>query len=88
MNEKSRLIRRIQELDFALYELVLYLDTHPTCRRAMELMKEYRKKRDEFIAEYEKKYGDYIVTIEDVPMADRWKWIDNPWPWEKNFMEG
>ncbi len=87
MNEKARLKRQICELDFALHELVLFLDSHPRNRRAMELMQAYRKKRDMLIEEYRRKFGDYIVTVNDVPMSDRWKWIDGPWPWENNFLE-
>ena len=29
MNERERLLRRIQAEDFAVYETVLYLDGHP-----------------------------------------------------------
>lgn len=88
MNERAAMKKKIYEIDFALYELVLFLDSHPTSRRAMQLMAEYRKKRDSAVAEYESKYGKYIVTTNDVPMSDSWKWIDGPWPWDTDFMEG
>ena len=88
MNDKAKLKRQIYELDFALYELVLFLDSHPTNRRAMELMREYREKREKLIKEYEERFGKYIVTVEDVPMSERWHWLDSPWPWDTDFMEG
>lgn len=90
MNERARLKRFIYEMDFVIYELVLFLDSHPTNRKAMELMKEYRRKRSELIAEYEKRFGEYIVTIDDVPVTETesWKWLQGPWPWENDFMEG
>lgn len=88
MSDKAKLKRKIYELDFALYELVLFLDSHPTNRRAMELMREYREKRMQLIEEYEKNFGKYIVTVKDVPMSERWQWLDGPWPWENDFMEG
>ena len=78
---KCMLRRRITALDFALYELVEYLDTHPCDTRALSLREEYKAKRAECIREYEAQFGPYIVTTNDV-MGDRWSWIDNPWPWE------
>lgn len=88
MNENAKLKRQIFELDFAIYELVLFLDTHPKSRRAMRLLEEYRAKRKDLISLYEEKFGKYIVTLKDVPMADTWKWLDSPWPWDTDFMEG
>ena len=85
---KREMKKRIYEIDFAIYELVLFLDTHPTNRKAMELHCEYRNKRAEAIAAYEAQYGDYISTIKDVPATECWKWLKGPWPWENNFMEG
>lgn len=38
MNEKAMLKRKIFETDFALYELALFLDTHPESKKAMELI--------------------------------------------------
>ena len=32
-------------------------------------------------AEYVKKYGP--LTAEDAASYDTYKWIDEPWPWEK-----
>ena len=40
MREQELLLRSLQQCDFMLYELQLYLDTHPNCKRAME---QYRK---------------------------------------------
>ena len=88
MNDKAKLKRQIYELDFALYELVLFLDSHPTNRRAMELMREYREKRKKLIEEYEERFGKYIVTLKDVSTSDSWQWLDSPWPWDTDFMEG
>lgn len=88
MNEKAKLKKQIHSLDFALYELVLFLDSHPTSRKAMELMEKYRMRREELVEEFERKFGKYIVTLKDVPTSDRWQWLDSPWPWDTDFMEG
>lgn len=52
MNEKAMLRRRIFETDFVLYELALFLDTHPESKKAMKLMSEYRKMRSDLVSEY------------------------------------
>ena len=85
---KAELKRKIYEYDFAIHELVLFLDSHPTNKKAMELLKEFREKRKQAIAIFEENYGKYIVTCEDVPADGCWKWLESPWPWENNFMEG
>lgn len=85
---KAQFKRRIFELDFAIYELVLFLDSHPTNRKAMRLLEEYRKKRQEIVTAYEENYGPFIMTPQDVPTSDCWKWLEGPWPWENDFMEG
>ncbi len=87
MNKKADLKRYIHELDFALHELNLYLDTHPTSTKAMELLKEYRTKRKEAIALFEQRFGKYINCVSDVPTGSCWKWLQGPWPWENGFME-
>lgn len=86
MNKKE-LKRRIFELDFAIHELVLFLDSHPTNHKAMELLCEYRKKRSECVEMYEEHFGDFIVHVDDVPASGCWQWLKGPWPWENGFME-
>ena len=81
MNERMKLRRR-------LYELILFLDSHPESARALELMREYREKRDAVMAEYREKFGDLIITANDASAEGNWKWIDGPWPWDNDFTEG
>lgn len=85
---KSELKKRIFEIDFVIYDLVLYLDTHPTCKKAMELLEEYRKKRKEIVLLYENNFGKFIGSINDVPANDCWQWLSSPWPWDNDFLEG
>ena len=85
MTEQAKLRRKLYELDFAIYELVLFLDSHPESARALELMREYR---DAVMAEYREKFGDLIITANDAPAEENWKWIDGPWPWDNDFTEG
>jgi len=54
----------------------------------MMLLSEYRKKRKELITAYEERFGDYIVTTDDVPANGCWSWLSSNWPWDNDFMEG
>lgn len=87
MSEKQQLYRKIWELDFAIHELVLYLDTHPQSKKAMELLEAYRNMRMDTVKTYESKYGVYVKDANDVPPDDTWNWIKSPWPWENDFGE-
>lgn len=84
---KAELKKRIYEYDFALHELNLFLNSHPTNKKAMELLAEYRRGRAALVAEYTARFGQYIVCPSDVPVSGCWEWLKGPWPWENNFME-
>jgi hypothetical protein len=80
MSEKEMLLRKINTMDFAMYELKLFLDTHPNDADALALRDKYAKRRDVLVAEYEQKYGP--LNMSTVTGATMWKWIADPWPWE------
>lgn len=81
MSEREQLRRRISAMDFAIFEIELFLDTHPNDANAMMARSQYRKRRAELVADYEKRFGPYVVTTNDIN-GQRWTWIDNPWPWD------
>ena len=83
MNEKTMLKKRIHAYDFAIHETVLFLDTHPHDPKALHMLREYRRRRQEEVAKYEARFGKYIVTPCDVPAENFWEWVDSPWPWER-----
>lgn len=41
---RDAMMCKIMEIDFALNEVVLYLDTHPDCKRALALYHKYAEK--------------------------------------------
>lgn len=82
MNKKQQLAKKIGSYDFAIYEMVLYLDTHPTNKKALELIRNYRKMREAAIEQYERQFGKYVTTAATAPAENRWEWVDGPWPWE------
>ena len=79
---KSELTRRIHAYDFAIYEMVLYLDTHPDCARGLEKLARLKAERAALINEYERHCGKYIEQHTDACTERHWNWIDGPWPWE------
>ena len=80
---KSQLFQQINEVSFAIDDLLLYLDTHPCCEKGMALYREYTEKRKNLMREYAQYYGP--LTIDDAAenSADKWKWMEQPFPWER-----
>ena len=80
-DERTRLLRRLQAEDFAVYEVVLYLDGHPNCHHALAYYHRHREMAMRLRAEYERKYGPLMNDASGD--ASHFCWIDGPWPWEK-----
>lgn len=79
-NGKQQLLLKIQKSRFALVDLSLYLDSHKTDKKALELFKKYGKEYLESKKEYVEKFG--ALTHEDMINKDDWCWANAPWPWE------
>ena len=86
MNDREMLLRRLSAAQFAAWELKMYLDTHPNDQKARVSAQKYQERTDALAAEYESKYGP--VTNTDPFSGSRWKWVDDPWPWDIDFTEG
>ena len=84
---KSAVEKRIGAYQFALYDLELYLDSHPYDQQAMQLRQVYRTRLSQLIDEYEQHYGKYINTMSDV--QESWnEWVKDPWPWDSMKGDG
>ncbi len=81
MTDKATLMKRINMLSFAVDEAVLFLDTHPEDREALRFYHEMNAQRQKAVAEYTAEYGP--LTAGSVTNAERWTWVDSPWPWQK-----
>lgn len=80
-NDKDKLLLNIQMYYFALKDLNLYLDTHPSDQSMLNEFNKINNKLIELKNNYENKYGPLCVT--EVNSDDKWTWISNPWPWDK-----
>lgn len=82
MNDgKFSLMQRLQQADFALYETVLYLDGHPTDKKALAYYDKVRNEAKSLREKYEESYGP--LTVYGNRDSTDWHHIDRPWPWEK-----
>ncbi len=80
MSEQEALRRRIYAVEFASWELHLFLDSHPNNCEAAKKLEEYRARGQRLRKEFEEKYGPIGETPQN---TSRWAWISDPWPWEK-----
>jgi len=79
MTDQERLMQKISSYQFSMWELHIFLDTHPGDCEAAKKLEEYRKISAELTAQYETAYGPLYETSRD---TSRWAWIASPWPWE------
>jgi len=81
---RKTLLNKISKADFALNDLALYLDTHPTDINARRLYEYYQKTHEEMTNEY----GTLTRKITgNSGNNHEWNWCDGPWPWEREYNE-
>ncbi len=80
MNKKERLYE-IQKYNFAAYDLLLYLDTHPEDSKAFKMFREMVEKFKKLVRSYEDEFG----PLEPYSAAryGSFNWLESPWPWER-----
>lgn len=79
-SEREDMLMQLQELDFAMIDLGLYLDLHDNDRTAIKLFNDYQMKAKELCKLYESKYGP--LTFDSMQYKNTWTWDNGPWPWE------
>ncbi len=77
--KREEMLRKLQNYNFAAYDLNLYLDTHPHDKKALEMFKEVTCKAKEAYVEFQKAFGP-LTAMDNT--QDVWAWGDNPWPWD------
>lgn len=81
MNTRECMLKNVMQINFSLYDLALYLDTHPFDEEALCMYDELREKSVRAVNEYEEAYGP--LTMDYATGECSWRWIENPWPWER-----
>ncbi|MBZ5749095.1 MULTISPECIES: spore coat protein CotJB [Metabacillus] len=80
-DEYYRLLLEIQEVDFVLVELTLYLDTHPNDLQALQQFNQFTLKSKQLKQSFEAKFG--MLQQFGGSFADaNWSWGTAPWPWQ------
>ena len=76
---RNPLLMNVYETGFALDDVLLYLDTHPTDREAMNYYQQVRRLNQDAVRAYEEVHGPLMF---DRVNSNNWSWIEGPWPWE------
>lgn len=76
---ENDLMKKVYETGFALDDILLYLDTHPTDVEAMTYYRYAQQANRDAVRAYEQVYGPLMITQ---VASDDWPWMKNPWPWE------
>lgn len=94
MSNRNMLLQKINEASFAVNDVTLYLDTHPTDEEALAFFKKVMKERKTALEEYESQYEPLLVDCvkpkennktgfeTDFPAMEHWTWGDGPIPWD------
>ena len=80
-NERKKLERDINVLDFTITELRLYLDTHPYDKDAISYFQKYALMRQQAMTDYTMKFGSISANMPG-PCMDEWNWAKESMPWE------
>lgn len=80
---RCQLLKRIDQISFAVNDMHLYLDTHPCDQKALTYCKELVTERKKLLKEYADAYGPLTIDCTVQNSSDSWKWAQQPFPWEK-----
>lgn len=78
--EREALLYKIMAYEFAFDDISLYLDLYPDDKEMLEMFKKNVEEYKKIKKEYASKFGP--ITI-DQSKYNEYKWIENPWPWDK-----
>lgn len=83
-SSRQDLLRNVQELGFACLDLNLYLDNHPDDKNAVNAYNTLAVQFAQAKCAYESKYGP-LTNFGYAPSKYPWQWVNQPWPWDKEF---
>lgn len=77
---RAEAMRNVQMYGFAMFDTMLFLDTHPGSREAMEFLDYTRGIYREAVETFQTQFGPLNAGNADV--SGSWEWVSEPWPWE------
>ena len=72
--------KKLQVVDFAIIDTVLYLNAYPECQEALDYYHKLIEERKMLEKAVNEKCGP--VTIMGNESRTEWSWVLGPWPWE------
>ena len=78
MNGTNNCLHSIMALRFIIWELHLYLDTHPDDEEKLCLLQSYKEKYAAMLPEFESQYGPLTADS-----GSGCSWLKSPFPWVK-----
>lgn len=94
MADRMQLLKEINEVSFAVNDLTLYLDTHPTDGEALKAFSDASKRRKELLQAYAGEFEPLTMdcvcpdtnnksdSLTNYPGQKHFTWGDGPMPWE------
>lgn len=82
--ERDEVLKRLAALDFMAVDMALYLDTHPYDKEGISIYNEILREASQVRSIYEENFGP-LCSYRSMSNNDKFKWIDNPWPWQDCF---
>ena len=80
VSDAKQLLTVIDQASFAMDDVLLYLDTHPCDRAALNYYQYAAKMRQNAMDTYSANYGP--LTVDQVRSDQYWTWVQGRWPWE------
>jgi len=75
------MLLEIQQVDFVLVELNLYLNTHPHDHKAINQYNEFAQKSMALKNKFQSMFGP-LTNFGNSFSTYPWSWGDAPWPWQ------
>ncbi len=82
-SEREEALLNLNQIQFAMHELNLYLDVYPNDANIMRQFVAYRNTYNDLLNQYENRYGALNVnstSLNSVPFG----WVNQTWPWERS----
>ena len=76
-----KLLKKLQQIDFAMTDVIIYLDAYPCCKEALAYYHKLKAEREGLVTTLQDKYNMPITAYGNVSECN-WDWTDAPWPWE------
>lgn len=79
---QMQLLNHVNEVSFAVDDILLYLDTHPQDQNALAYAREKIQMRKSALESYARRFGPLTIDCAAELNSNCWLWISQPWPWE------